>query len=97
MQRHEIHVTHTTKGNIMPSKTTNKKPMTFSAFVVTYAKANDISDVTKAGKRLRSKIRNSYGKNDAVTKWIDAQNKDNKDGNRYGDVNAATAKVLLSL
>ena len=97
MQRHEIHVTHTNERHIMSKSTTTRKPVTFSAFIVTYAKAHEISDTTKAGKRLRSKIRNAYGKDDAVTKWLDAGNKDNRDGNRYGDVNAATAKVLLSL
>ena len=79
------------------AKSTKAAPMTFSAFVVTYATDKGIDDVTKAGKRLRSKIRNSYGKNDAVTKWIDGQDKQNKDGNRYKDVTPATAKVLLSL
>lgn len=79
----------------MASKTPNK-PMTFSAFVVTYAKAKDIDDVTKAGKRLRSKIRNAYGKNDAVTKFVDGKG-ENRDGNRYPDVTPTLAKELTSL
>jgi FPC/CPF motif-containing protein YcgG len=73
------------------------KAMTFSAFVVTYAKDHDIADTTKAGKRLRSKIRGAYGKNDAVTKWLDNGNKSNRDGNRYGDVTPTIAKVLAAL
>lgn len=80
------------------SKTTTKtKAMTFSAFRVQYAKAKDISDPTKAGKRLRSKIRNAYGKNEAVTKWIDSSKKDNKDRAPYPDVPPTVAKELLSL
>jgi FPC/CPF motif-containing protein YcgG len=81
------------------AKATTKAPkaMTFSAFVVTYAKDHDITDTTKAGKRLRSKIRGAYGKNDAVTKWLDGGNKSNRDGNRYGDVSPSLAKVLAAL
>ena len=80
------------------SKTTRApKSITFSAFVVQYAKAHDIDDTTKAGKRLRSKIRSAHGKNDAVTKWLSSHNKDNRDGNRYPDVTPAAAKVLSSL
>jgi hypothetical protein len=79
----------------MATKTT--KPMTFSAYVVTYAKSHDITDTSKAGKRLRSKIRGAYGKNDAVTKWLDGNNKSNRDGNRYGDVSPSLAKVLAEL
>lgn len=82
----------------MSTKTTNKsKAMTFSAFRVQYAKAKDISDPTKAGKRLRSKIRNAYGKNEVVTKWIDGSKKDNKDRAPYPDVPPAVAKELISL
>lgn len=80
-----------------PAKASRKsKPIPFSAVRVDYAKAHDL-DVTIASKRLRSKIRNAYGKDTVVTKWLDRHNKDNKDGNRYGDVTAAERKALLSL
>lgn len=81
----------------MAKSTRAPKAITFSAFVVQYAKAHDMTDTTKAGKRLRSKIRAAHGKNDAVTKWLTDQNKDNRDGNRYGSVTPALAKVLNSL
>jgi hypothetical protein len=79
-----------------PSK--SRKPIPFAAVRVDYAKAHDMSDdVTKASKRLRAKIRGAYGKDPVVTKWVDRHNKDNRDGNRYGDVTAAERKALLSL
>lgn len=92
-------ITHHTLNEriIMAKAKSTKGSVTFSAFIVTYAKARDISDTTKAGKRLRSKIRNAHGKNDAVTKWLNASNKDNRDGNRYADVTPAVAKELLAL
>lgn len=95
--------THTTKGRTMTSNKSTKpntskksKAIPFSAVRVDYAKAKDI-DVTIASKRLRGKIRNAYGKDTTVTKWLDRHNKDNKDGNRYGDVTAAERKALLAL
>lgn len=78
------------------SKSRKSKAIPFSAVRVDYAKAHDL-DVTIASKRLRAKIRNAYGKDTVVTKWLDRHNKDNKDGNRYGDVTAAERKALLSL
>lgn len=81
----------------MSKSTRAPKAITFSQFVVQYAKAHDIDDTTKAGKRLRSKIRAAHGKNDAVTKWLASGNKDNRDGNRYGNVTPAVAKVLQAL
>lgn len=81
-----------------PAKSPSRKSkaIPFSAVRVDYAKQHDL-DVTVASKRLRSKIRNAYGKDTVVTKWLDRHNKDNKDGNRYGDVTAAERKALLSL
>jgi len=73
------------------------KVMTFSAFRVQYAQQKGITDPTKAGKRLRSKIRNAYGKNDVVTKWIDGSKKDNRDRAPYPDVTPAVAKELSTL
>lgn len=80
------------------SKTTktSRKPVTFATVRQRYAKQRD-EDVSIASKRLRGKIRNAYGKNDVVTKWIDRHNKDNRDGNRYGDATPAEAKAILSL
>lgn len=80
------------KGSTSPKS----KAIPFAAVRVDFAKAKDI-DVTVASKRLRGKIRNAYGKNVVVTKWLDRHNKDNKDGNRYGDVTATERKALLSL
>lgn len=80
-----------------PSKSKTRKPIPFAAVRVDYAKQHDLSDVTKASKRLRAKIRGAYGKDPVVTKWMDRHNKDNRDGNRYGDVTAAERKALLSL
>jgi hypothetical protein len=81
----------------MTKSTRAPKAITFSAFVVQYAQAHDMTDTTKAAKRLRSKIRNAHGKDDAVTKWIANANKENKDGNRYPDVTPTVAKALTSL
>jgi hypothetical protein len=79
------------------TSTKSRKPIPFAAVRVDYAKAHDMSDVTKASKRLRAKIRGAYGKDATVTKWVDRHNKDNRDGNRYGTCTAAERKALLSL
>jgi hypothetical protein len=79
-----------------PKSNTSRKPIPFAAVRVDYAAAKDM-DVTKASKRLRGKIRSAYGKDVTITKWMDRHNKENKDGNRYGDVTAAERKALLSL
>lgn len=78
------------------TKTRSAKTVTFSQLRVAYAKRKG-SDVTKASKALRGKIRNAYGKDTTVTKWMDRHNKGNRDGNRYGDLTAAEAKHILSL
>lgn len=77
-------------------KSTKSKGVTFASVRVKYAEAKGI-DVTKASKQLRAKLRNQYGKNDTVTKYIDRCKSANRDGNRYGDMTAAEAKVILSL
>jgi len=84
-------------SNKSTKSNTSRKPIPFAAVRVDYAKQHNISDVTKASKRLRAKIRGAYGKNPVVTKWMDRHNKDNRDGNRYGSVTAAERKALLSL
>lgn len=79
----------------MPQKKSSKS-VPFASLRVRYAEQNKI-DVAIASKRLRSKIRGAYGKNDAVTKYVDRHKKQNRDGNRYGDATAAEAKALLAL
>lgn len=74
----------------------SSKGMTFAQLRVKYAEAKGL-DVTKASKRLRAKLRGAYGKDDVVTRYIDRHNKQNADGNRYGDVTAAEAKHILAL
>lgn len=78
-------------------KQSKAKTVTFAQLRVMYAKQNEITDVGIASKRLRSKIRGAYGKNDAVTTWMSRNNKENKDGNRYGDATLTEAKAILAL
>ena len=78
------------------TKKSSPKKITFASLRVTYAEQKGV-DVTKASKQLRAKLRSQYGKNPVVTKYIDRCKTGNRDGNRYGDVTAAEAKVILSL
>lgn len=77
------------------NKEGKSKGVTFSAIIAKYAKDHEI-DTTVAGKRLRAKVRGAYGKNDAVTRFVDRKG-ENRDGNRYPLATSAEAKALLSL
>lgn len=76
------------------TKSSNKK-VTFAQVRIDYAQRKGL-DVTKASKRLRSKLRNAYDKDPVVTKYIN-RGKENRDGNRYPDMTAAEAKHIVAL
>jgi hypothetical protein len=78
------------------SRKRSSKPTPWATVRVEYATAKSL-DVTEASKRLRGKIRNAYGKDAVITKWIDRHDKTNRDGNRYGPCTAAERKAILSL
>jgi len=63
--------------------TKQSRNVSFSSVIASYASRHDV-DTTKAGKAVRSKIRNLAANDDAaVTKWLAAAGKENRDGNRY--------------
>lgn len=80
----------------MPAKQNSKRNVKWGTILDHYAERKGI-ERHKAAKALRAKVRNAYGKNATVTRFVDAAGKDNRDGNRYGNATRAEAKAILSL
>ena len=72
--------TKTTRKRTPKSEST--RTFTMSQAVTAYAKAKNLSDVTKAGKLLRSRVRANFDHLRVTHNWP-SEAKQNRDGNRY--------------